>query len=168
MRVFVKQRIKGKITMDKWDFLNDIHKLYDVNIEIKDNGVSIINPNNQKHIDIYKDEYYSNDTNDSFIEYIVCFTTQHVHFENLSNVEKYVYMILKDEIFAIEFYHSNTNNSGFGGDIKKSDFQSLSLKLLSELWGHSIEYLSTKDYEIHSWSGKYDSGRRKVSDLDRE
>jgi len=149
--------------MEKWDFLNNIQKLYAIELRMKDNMVSIVNLNNEKCINIYEEKYYSADGQDVFIEYIVCFATQHRHFEELDEVEEYAYMILQDEILAIEFYDSDERR--FGGEIEKADYETLSQTLLAQRWGYFIEYLSANDYEVYSWSGKYDSGRKKVADI---
>ena len=149
--------------METWEFLNDVQKLYAINLDIKEDEARIINPNNGKCVNIYREKYYSQDGKDVFIEYIVCFATQHRHLEDLDEVEEYVHSILKDEILAIEFYDSDERK--FGGEIEKADLAALSLNLLAKRWGYSIEYLPAKEYEIHSWSGKYDSERKNVADI---
>lgn len=149
--------------MEKWEFLNNAQKLYAINFTVEEDEASIINPNNGKCVNIYREKYYSENGKDIFIEYTVCFATQHRHLEDLDEVEEYIHRVLKDEILAMEFYDADERS--FGGEIEKADFASLSLNLLAKRWGYSIEYLSAKDYEIHSWSGKYDIGRKKVADI---
>lgn len=149
--------------METWEFLNDVQKLYAINLDIKEDEARIINPNNGKCVNIYREKYYSQDGKDVFIEYIVCFATQHRHLEDLDEVEEYVHSILKDEILAIEFYNSGARS--FGGEIEKADLLDLSLTLLGKRWGYSMEHFSAKEYEIYSWSGKYDSGRKIIADI---
>ena len=40
-----------------------------------------------------------------------------------------------------------------------------SLKYLEKYFGCSEDYISNFDYEIHSWSGKYDIDRQPVSNI---
>ena len=149
--------------MEKWEFLNNAQKLYAINFTVEEDEARIINPINGKRVNIYREKYYSEDEKDVFVEYIVCFATQHRHLEDLDEVEEYIHRVLKDEILAIEFYDSDERK--FGGEIEKADLAALSLNLLAKRWGYSIEYLPAKEYEIHSWSGKYDSGRKNVAGI---
>lgn len=150
--------------MEKWEFLKNIQKIYAIDFTVEEDEASIVNPDNGKCIKIYSEKYYSKDGKEAFSEYIVCFATQHRHFDELDEVEEYIHEILKDEVLPIEFYVADKR--GFGGEIEKAELETLTFALLAQQWGYSTEYLSARDYEICSWSGKYDSGRKKVADTD--
>lgn len=114
------------------------------------------------HIDIFEDKFSTIDNEESFIEYIVCFSTQHRHFENLSEVEKYVHLIVNDEVLPIEFYYNSERR--FGGEITKADYDGLNIERLAELFGYTTEYLSQFTFEINSWSGNYNSEHNYVEE----
>ena len=143
--------------MDKWNFLYDIQKDFDFHLLIESDRVVLTNCNTGVHIDIFEDKFSTKDEKDSFMEYIVCFSTQHRHFEELSEVEEYIHLILTDEVLPIEFYCNGKRC--FGGEITKADYDGLDIERLAELFGYTKEYLSQFDFEVNSWSGKYNIKR---------
>lgn len=143
--------------MDKWSFLYDFQKTFDFDLSVESDMAVLTNRNTGVHIEIFEDKYSTKDMKESFVEYRVCFSTQHQHFENLSKVEKYVRLILTDEILTTEFYYNGERR--FGGEITKADYQDLNIEHLAELFGYTTEYLSQFDFEVSSWSGKYNIER---------
>ncbi len=139
--------------MDKWNFLYDFQKSFDFDLSVESDTAVLTNHNTGAHIEIFEDKYSTKDIKEPFVEYRVCFSTQHRHFDSLSKVEKYVNLILTDEILPIEFYYNGERR--FGGEITKTDYEGLNIERLAELFGYTIEYLSQFDFEVHSWSGKY-------------
>ena len=103
--------------MGKWDFLYDIQKEFDFDLSIEKNGAKLTNRNTKESIEVYEEEYYYSDAPeaDPFVMYIVCFSTQHAHFDELT------------------------------------------IDLLADRFGYTADYISQFEYEIHSWSGKYDT-----------
>lgn len=143
--------------MSKWNFLYEIQESIDFDLSFKSDRVTLTNRNTGAHIDIFEDEFSIKGTEESFTEYIVEFSTQHRHLEELSEVEEYVRSILADEILPIEFYYNGERR--FGGEILQADYVQLSIEHLAKLFGYTTEYLSQFDFEVHSWSGKYDIKR---------
>lgn len=143
--------------MSKWNFLYEIQESIDFDLSFKSDRVTLTNRNTGAHIDIFEDEFSIKETEESFTEYIVEFSTQHRHLEELSEVEEYVRLILADEILPIEFYCNNERC--FGGEISKADYEQLSIEHLAELFGYITEYISQYTFEINSWSGKYNIER---------
>ena len=146
--------------MGKWDFLNEIQKEFAFDLSLKEDGAILTNTETREIIEIFEEKYYySVEPKDGhYVEYIVCFTTQHRHFEDLSDVADYIRLILTDEVLPIEFYLHGERR--FGGEIKKTDFYRLTIEILAGYYGYSVEYLSQFEYEIHSWSGRYNVERR--------
>lgn len=146
--------------MDKWNFLYDIQKDFDFDLLIESDSVVLTNRNTGVHIDIFEDKFSTKDEEESFVEYLVCFSTQHRHFEELSEVEEYIHSILADEVLPIEFYCNGERR--FGGEITKVDYDGLNIERLAELFGYTIEYLSQFEFEVNSWSGKYNIERNRL------
>lgn len=145
--------------MNDWDFLYDIQKSFDFDLEIKEDTAVLINKITKAKIEIYKEIYYTDDQRKNvFYEYIVIFTTQHRHFDDLNKVNGYVCKILTDDVLPIEFYKDGKNK--FGGELSKSEFEKLSKRFLADRFGYTEEYISLFEYEIHSWSGKYNTVRQ--------
>ncbi len=143
--------------MGKWDFLYDIQKEFDFDLSIEKNGAKLTNRNTKESIEVYEEEYYYSDAPeaDPFVMYIVCFSTQHAHFEELSEVKQYIIRLLNDEVLPIEFYLNGERR--FGGEIEKTEYDELTIDLLADRFGYTADYISQFEYEIHSWSGKYDT-----------
>lgn len=147
--------------MGKWDFLYDIQKVFAFDLSIKNDEVKLTNRNTGESIEVFEEEYSSADSEtDSFIEYTVCFSTQHRHFEDLSNVKQYIIQLLNDEVLPIEFFLHGERR--FGGEIKITDYDGLTIDFLANHYGYSVEYISQFEYEIHSWSGQYNTERRRI------
>ena len=66
-------------------------------------------------------------------------------------------------MLPIEFYEDGKNR--FGGDISKEQYERLSVSVLAERFGYTVEYISRFDFEIHSWSGECDRARTPVFTL---
>ena len=68
--------------MGKWDFLDEIQKEFAFDLSLKEDGAILTNRETRESIEIFEEEYYySVDPKDGlYVEYIVCFTTQHRHF----------------------------------------------------------------------------------------
>ena len=116
-----------------------------IRYEVKENKILIYNLNNNKMIEIDEESE----------EYIISFATQHRHFENdVEEIKEYLSNIMNDQILPIEFYKNNKNI--FGGEITIDLYNNLSNKALADYYGCSEEDISNYEYEIHSWSGKYD------------
>ncbi|MBO5333668.1 MAG: hypothetical protein J6B37_06105 [Clostridia bacterium] len=143
--------------MDKWRFLYDFQKTFDFDLSVESDTAVLTNHNTGVHIEIFEDKHLTKDMKESFVEYRVCFSTQHRHFEDLGKVEKYVRLILTDEILPTEFYYNGERR--FGGEITKADYEDLNIEHLAELFGYTVEYLSQFDFEVSSWSGKYNIER---------
>ena len=144
--------------MGKWDFLNEIQKEFAFDLSLKEDEAILTNLETGESIEIFEEDYSVDPKDWLYVEYIVCFTTQHRHFEDLSDAADYIRLILTDEVLPIEFYLNGERR--FGGEIKKSDFDRLTVEFLAGYYGYSVEYLSQFEYEIHSWSGRYNVERR--------
>ena len=142
--------------MDKWDYLRELQRSFAFDLSIGDNGAALTNRGTGGRIEIFEDSF--GDGESLYTEYIVSFSTQHRHFEDPDDVEDYVRRILDDEVLPIEFYYHGERR--FGSEIGKDDYRRLSSEFLAGFFGYPAEYLSQFEYEIHSWSGKYDTDRR--------
>ena len=152
--------------MGKWDPLHELAQKHRLALTADDAKAILTDPKTGEHIDIFEEKYYSKEyfttgsEEDVFVEYIVCFSTQHRHFEDLDDALEYVEAIIADEVLPIEFYLNGKRR--FGGEIAKADFEELSVEFLAAHYGYSVEYLSQFEYEIHSWSGRYNTERKRV------
>ncbi len=122
--------------------------------EFKDNKIIIHNEINNNCIEVLEE------TNN---EYIVIFSTQHAHYEDIDDVLDYINDIINEQVLPIEFYLDNKNI--FGGDIPLDLFNSLTIKSLANYFGFSEDYISNLDYQITSWNGNYDVDRVPVSSI---
>ncbi len=151
--------------MKLFDAIEDAVATYAVLVEAKEHELVIMNSNNSNNLYVYEEEYFSQDMKDRFVQYIVYFSTQHCHFDVNEEDEalEYILAIMEDKVLPLEFYMDEKRR--FGGEIGADDLDKLSLSFLSQQYGYTSDYLQPFDYEIHSWSGKYDTGLRKVSEL---
>ena len=148
----------------------DAVKEYNVTAEMITEGqnieLRINNCVNSNNISVLKESYDTQDMKNVYAEYIVCFATQHRHFEpdDADEITEYVTGILNDDVLPLEFFLNGKNR--FGGEISKTDMEHLSLSLLTDRFGAFAgdSWLSL-EYEIRSWSGKYDTGRKHISEL---
>jgi len=139
-----------------------IHNVFDLTVNYGDDYAVLTNPVTGAKIVISEDTCLNGDGT-AFPEYTVCFSTQHRHFSSMDKVVLYIRQILTDEILPIEFFECG--RARFGGEIRKIDFDSISPKSLAQLFGYTSGYLSGLEIEVHSWSGKYDLKRTKVSEI---
>ncbi|MBR3299813.1 MAG: hypothetical protein IKI64_11565 [Clostridia bacterium] len=152
--------------MSKWDSLHELAQKHRLALTVDDAKAILTDPKTGEHIDILEEKYYpKRDTttgseDEAFVEYIVYFSTQHAHFEDLDDALEYVEAIIADEVLPIEFYLNEKRR--FGGEITKEDFEELSAEFLASYYGYTLEYLSQFEYEIHSWSGRYNTERKRV------
>ena len=138
---------------------------YDVSVEVKEHELVIMNSDNSNKLYVYEEEYFSQDMKDRFAQCIVVFSTQHCHFDANEDDEalEYILAIMNDKVLPLEFYMDGKRR--FGGELAEEELDNLSVSFLSKHYGYTSDYLLSFDYEIHSWSGKYDTGLRKVSEL---
>ena len=142
---------------------------YDVDFEIREHELAVVNRGNGNVLSVFEDESFSLDRKERFVEYIVQFSTQHCHFdaewmgELLESILEYIKEILDDQVLPLEFFLDGKPR--FGGEFKAEDLDRLSVSYLADEYGFIRADLLSLDYEIHSWSGKYDTGRRRVADL---
>lgn len=145
-----------------WECVMEALKSYDVNLEAGEDELIIFNRNNGNKMHIYRDKHYEEDL--EFISFIVGFSTQHRHYDVLEDAAEYAKEIIEDRVLPLELYRKG--RPGAGGDIPKEVFENLTIEALMQMMGYNREIIYSYDeYECHSWSGKYDTGRRKVSDL---
>ncbi len=151
--------------MKLFDAIVNAVTAHDVSFEVQEHELEIMNYNNSNKLYVYEEEYFSQDMKDRFVQYIVAFSTQHRHFDadEEDEVLEYILAILNDEVLPLEFYKDGKRR--FGGEIEVEELERLSVSSLSKYYGYTSDYLLSFDYEIHSWSGKYDTGLRKISDL---
>ena len=148
-------------------FFKEICKSYDLQIHCTDDTIVLRDSKSDAFIEISQDEYYTDSKKEkTFSEYTVQFSTQHRHFDSLEEAEEYVRLILSDEVLPIEFFDSNRPR--FGGEIGKDDFDVLTPESLTKWSGYTADYLLPLEFEVHSWSGKYDIKRMKFSELYKE
>lgn len=146
--------------------LSELADKYRLDLTVDDNKAVLSDPKTGEQIDVYEEKYYpkkyfsTGSEDDVYVQYIVCFSTQHVHIDDLSEVPEYIESILTDEVLPIEFYLNGERR--FGGEIKRADFDGLSAKFLAAYYGYSVEDISRYEYEIHSWCGRYNTGRKRI------
>ena len=138
---------------------------YDVDFEIKGRALAVVNRGNGNVLSVFEEEAFSSDRTERFVEYIVQFSTQHRHFdaEDADELLDYMRSILDDRTLPLEFYQDGKPR--FGGELKSEDLDRLSVSFLANEYGFIHADLLSLDYEIRSWSGKYDTGRRRVAGL---
>ena len=138
---------------------------YDVDFESKEHELAVVNRGNGNVLSVFEEESFSLDRKERFVEYIVQFSTQHRHFdaEDADELLEYMRSILDDRTLPLEFYLDGKPR--FGGEFKAEELDRLSVSYLADEYGFIRADLLSLDYEIHSWSGKYDTGRRRVAGL---
>ena len=138
---------------------------YDVAFEIKEHELAVVNRGNGNVLSVFEEEAFSLNRKKRFVEYIVAFSTQHRHFdaEDADELLDYIRSILDDRTLPLEFYQDEKPR--FGGEIQVEDLDLLSVSYLANEYGFIHADLLSLEYEIHSWSGKYDTGRRRVAGL---
>ena len=150
--------------MDNFDFLNALQADFDFDLTTEENEAVLTNRDTGGRIEILLESYVSSDLpEDRFSRYTVSFSTQHCHFEEAEDAADYIRRILTDDALPIEFYRQGQRR--FGGDLARTELAGLTKAFLAGWIGYSPEYMSQFEYEIHSWSGTLDTGRRKVEEL---
>jgi hypothetical protein len=152
--------------MNKWDSLYELAEKHRLALTVTNAKAILSDPKTGEQIEVLENKYYSKKASitgsegEAFVEYIVYFSTQHAHFEDFDDALEYVEAIIADEVLPIEFYLNGEDC--FGGEIAKADFEGLSAEFLASYYGYTVEYLSQFEYEIHSWSGRYNTERKRV------
>ena len=154
--------------MNRLDFLNAIANEYGLILKTEETSAVLTDPRTGRFIEIHEDrcgDFNAKDRSYQFLytEYIVCFSTQHLHLEDPDDAEDYIRTILTDKVLPLEFYRNGERR--FGGELKKEELALLSVDFLAKKYNVTANDLQQYEYEIHSWSGKYDSGRKCVADL---
>lgn len=148
-------------------FFEELCKSFDLRLQYNVDSAVLIDPQSGAYMEISVEEYFTDSEKSATIsEYTVRFSTQHRHFDSFKEVEKYVRSILSDEVLPIEFF--DNSRAKFGGEIKKEDLNGISAQRLAQMFGYTAEYISQFYYELHSWSGKNDIKRTKVSDIGKK
>ena len=152
--------------MEKWNALISSLKGYDVVVSETSDKLTITDRANGSEMVVLDESYQqSEDPSDLFTNIVVYFSTQHRHFEDMEDAAEYALQLLNDEVLPLEFYRDG--QSGFGGDIERADLPRLTQTMLAERFWLSPEELVHYEYEIHSWSGKYDVAKTPVKELKR-
>ena len=150
--------------MDKWNTLTAFLRGYDVTVTETEDEVVITDRANGSEMVVLDESYQqSEDPSDLFTNIVVYFSTQHRHFEDMEDAAEYVLQILNDEVLPLELYRDG--QPGLGGDIERDELPLLSQAWLAERFMVPPEQLAAYQFEIHSWSGKYDVPRTDVSRL---
>ena len=131
---------------------------YGASFSLQDRELVFTNRENGKTIELLDESYYGGKPEESYERYTVYFTTQHRHYEDFEDALDYVEQLMRDEILAIEYY--NGNERRFGGDIKRTELYSPDPSTRGTLFSMLPADHPGLDYEINSWSGKYDLSNR--------
>lgn len=150
--------------MEKWNTLIASLRGYEVDISETEDELTVTDRANGSEMVVFDESYQqSEDPSDIFTNIVVSFSTQHRHFEDMDDATEYVLQILSDEVLPLEFYRDG--QPGFGGDIERDELPLLSQAWLAERFLLPTEQLAAYQFEIHSWSGKYDAPCTDVSRL---
>ena len=150
--------------MEKWNTLIAFLRGYDVAVSETEDRLTVTDRANGSEMVVFDESYQqSEDPSDIFTNIVVSFSTQHRHFEDVEDAAEYVLQILSDEVLPLEFYRDGKNR--FGGDIERDALPLLSQAWLAGRFMVPAEQLAAYQFEIHSWSGKYDVPRTDVSRL---
>ena len=153
--------------MKKWNTLLASLRGYDVAVTKTEDEVVITDRANGSEMVVFDESYQqSEDPSDIFTNIVVSFSTQHRHFEDMEGAAESALQLLNDEVLPLEFYRDG--QSGFGGDIERADLPRLTQAMLAERFWLSPETLAHYEYEIHSWSGRYDIPKTPVTSLQKQ
>ena len=72
--------------MELFDMIGKELSAYRVMIDITDDTLTAVNPDNNNKLSVYREKYYTQDMKDCFVEYIVEFSTQHRHFPRMKRM----------------------------------------------------------------------------------
>ena len=149
--------------MEKWSFLLDLQEEFKFDITENGDRAVITNRDNGKYIEVIEERYNTNTARtETYVEYTVCFATQHRHYDDTEDAADYIRQLLTDGILPLEFYREGKNR--FGCDIEREKLGGLSPEVLADAVGYRVDHLSQFEFEIHSWSGRYDVTRTNVAD----
>ena len=153
--------------MEKWNTLIASLRGYDVAISETEDEVVITDRANGSEMVVLDESYQqSEDPSDIFTNIVVSFSTQHRHFEDMEDAAEYARQLLNDEVLPLEFYRDG--QPGFGGDIERDELPLLSQAWLAERFMVPAEQLAAYQFEIHSWSGRYDIPKTPVTSLQKQ
>ena len=152
--------------MEKWNTLTASLRGYDVAVSETEDVLTVTDRANGNVIHVYDESAPAGEApSERYKEYIVEFATQHRHFEDMEDAAEYARQLLNDEVLPLEFYRDG--QPGFGGDIERDELPLLSQAWLAERFMVPAEQLAAYQFEIHSWSGKYDVAKTPVKELKR-
>ena len=152
--------------MEKWNTLIASLRGYNVAVTQTEDEVVITDRANGSEMVVLDESYQqSEDPSDLFTNIVVYFSTQHRHFEDMEDAAEYARQLLNDEVLPLEFYRDG--QPGFGGDIERDELPLLSQACLAERFMVPAEQLAAYQFEIRSWSGKYDVAKTPVKELKR-
>lgn len=149
--------------MSLFDTIINTIKPFDADTAVRENELTITNRQNGKTISVFAETYYSEDKTEHFSETIVEFSTQHRHFEDddAEEATDYILAVMQDKILPLEFYRNGQRR--FGGELDRSENPNADLSKWLARIGYDIAQYTDFEYEITSWSGRYDTGRQKVT-----
>ncbi|MBQ6020384.1 MAG: hypothetical protein IJL26_09430 [Clostridia bacterium] len=116
--------------------------------------IVITNRENGKTIEVLDESYHGGKPEEAYDRYTVYFTTQHRHYEDFEDALDYVERLMRDEILAIEYYRGDERR--FGGDIERSELYDPDPPTRGTIFSMLPADHPGLNYEINSWSGKYD------------
>ncbi len=150
--------------MEKWNTLIASLRGYDVAVSETEDELTVASRANGSEIHVFDESAPAGeDLSERCEEYIISFSTQHCHLDDMEDVIDYVQRIIEDETLPLEFYLDGKRR--FGGDILRAQLPLLSQAWLAGRFMVPQEQLAAYQFEIHSWSGKYDVPRTDVSRL---
>ena len=153
--------------MKKWNTLLASLRGYDVAVTKTEDEVVITDRANGSEMVVLDESYQqSEDPSNLFTNIVVYFSTQHRHYEDVEDAAEYVLQILGDEVLPLELYQDG--QPGLGGDIERADLPRLTQAMLAERFWLSPEELAHYEYEIHSWSARYDIPKTPVTSLQKQ
>ena len=150
--------------MEKWNDLIAAVGAYNATVTATENEAAIVNPANGNVIRVIDESVPAGESpSERYEEYVVEFATQHRHFDDIEDAIDYVRELMEDETLPLEFFLDGKRR--FGGDIPRAELPLLSQTRLAERFMVPPEQIAAYQFEIYSWSGKYDAPRTDVSRL---
>ena len=150
--------------MKEWNTVIAFLQGYDVKVSETEDEMTIANPANGNVIRVIDESAPAGEApSERYEEYIVEFATQHRHFDDREDAIDYVRELMEDETLPLEFFLDGKRR--FGGDIPRAELPLLSQTRLAERFMVPPEQIAAYQFEIYSWSGKYDALRADVSRL---
>ena len=150
--------------MKKWNTVFAFLRGYDVDVSGTEDEMTIANPANGNVIRVIDESAPAGEApSERYEEYIVEFATQHRHFVDREDAIDYVRELMEDETLPLEFFLDGKRR--FGGDIPRAEMPLLSQSRLAERFLLPPEQIAAYQFEIYSWSEKYDAPRTPVASL---